>query len=296
MLRRLITAALILACSGLSPARAEDHSQLVQAKIQRWKEKRATHPGNFGIFNRSRLFKAIKEDRVKLMGFDRERGANKPTARTCEFVVIRSLTAFKNGYDEKVLAIPTRYQPVCIADFKSSKSKLLGRMIRNLLVHPTERESLAGSSKAVPNKGSWVVTAHLPEALTMPTLHLHGLHRPRPVRDRITDWNTFITKHDYRLARKRTFRSQGCKGYYELFTAPAKALPPKWDVIAVAHHADGTPIPLTEVKKSGGKMDRVVARMMKDVYQLTVSRGHTFGQVLLDGAEEQLTLRSVLHK
>jgi len=299
-----------------APPLPDETTSAWQRKIASWREQRATHPRNFGIFCEPRLLEAIEINKVQLLAFDPQ--AAHYRSPECRFVVIRSRSAKPQDGTlwEKGLTIPVRWneQPVCIADVKDGDLALLGRMMRSTLNLPdrlfcsgdgARRRTSGPGSLAQPGasdgrgaagarpgadekQAGWVLSYHLPNWISMPVLHGHGLFRGEPVTDRVTDWDQFLRSHDYRAARQVRQEDGG----YTLFV-PGSKRSHSWDVVAVAQRPDGAALPLHAWLDGGEEHDRLVARMVQDVYLTACRRGTTCGHVMIDRDDDRLVVRAV---
>lgn len=277
-----------------------------EGKLEHWRKKRLNATDNFGAFCRPNLLKNIEKGSITLLDFDRARGAQSCSSRACKFVIIRKRSARMNQglMGEKVLGIPTarqKKQPLCVLDVKNSKLGELGRIMRAVLTCP-ERIHPPNAPGANRAEGDcytdWVASVHLPNALTMPVLHVHGQFRQRKVRDRITISKELLQQCSYKTHKGVKHRRGTRAGSYDLLHSQKNALH-RWEVVALARTPDGKPVKLSDwLDRSGpraNELDLLVARMVKDVYRQAVKHGTTFGQVVIDRDDPNLVVRAVRH-
>lgn len=298
----------LLSFSVLAPAHARPHKKPKaswEGKLEHWRKKRLTATGNFGAFCRPNLIENIKTGSITLLDYDHAQNARSYSSRACRFVIIRKRSARmgRGLRGEKVLGIPTvrqkvENQPLCVLDVKGNKLGEMGRIMRAVLtcperIHPPD----AGRAKS-DRYTDWVASVHLPNALTMPVLHVHGQFRQRKVRDRITISKELLQQRSYKTHTGVKHRQGTKAGSYDLLHSQKNALH-RWEVVALARTPDGKPIKLSDwLDRSGPKanqLDLLVARMMKDVYRQAVKHGTTFGQVVIDRDDPNLVVRAVRH-
>jgi hypothetical protein len=287
-----------------APARPHDKPKASwEGKLEHWRKKRINATDNFGAFCRPNLLKNIERGSITLLDYDHAQGAQSCSSRACKFVIIRKRSArIDQGLNgEKVLGIPTarqrvEKQPLCVLDVKRNKLGELGRIMRAVLTCP-ERIHPPDQSKG-DRYSDWVASVHLPNALTMPVLHVHGQFRQRKVRERVTISKELLQQCNYKTHKGVKHRRGTRVGSYDLLHSQKNALH-RWEVVALARTPDGKPIKLSDwLDRSGAKtneMDLLVARMMKDVYRQAVKHGTTFGQVVIDRDDPNLVVRAVRH-
>jgi hypothetical protein len=300
----------LLIVAVLVPARAEARPHKKpkaswEGKLEHWRKKRLTATDNFGAFCRPNLLANIKKGSITLLDYDHAQNAKSCSSRACKFVIIRKRSArIDQGLKgEKVLGIPTERQkvekqPLCVLDVKRTKLDELGRIMRAVLtcperIHPPDANRAKGDRYT-----DWVASVHLPNALTMPVLHVHGQFRQQKVRDRITISKELLQQRDYKTHKGVKHRRGTRAGSYDLLHSQSNALH-RWEVVALARGPDGKPIKLSDwLERSdpqASKLDHLVARMVKDVYRQAVKHGTTFGQVVIDRDDPNLVVRAVRH-
>ena len=293
-LRRLLflLSILFLLPSGSPPAEAgslRDRLARWRLKLDRWKIRRAlSSSARFTAFNRDRLVTGMADGSVELMGFDRTSGARAPEDLRSKFVVIRNrgsrARVEKKGFGfEHLLAIPTprpgwlfpsARQPIHLHDVKRSKTHHLGRMIRGLLrsieeIHP----SGAGQGQ----HPHWVASINMPDLLSMPVLHVHGVFNPKVAAagGEVTDWPAHLARLGYTVARQ----TPDCR----IYVAPsAKGRWQGLDAVAVPSRQ---PAP-------GAVADAMLGRMVQDLGAVILSRGETGGRVVVARDDAQFVVRA----